>query len=79
MYAPCPPYSGGTPLALACELQVLRRRSGLTLREVAVTTRYSVGTCTAASRGKQLPTWDVTAAYTAAGGAVMTTLSVSDL
>jgi len=60
--------AGGALLALAHELRVLRHRAALTLREVAAATSYSVGTCTAASRGKQLPTWDVTAAYTRACG-----------
>jgi hypothetical protein len=60
--------SADAVVALAHALREARHRSCLTLRQVAEKTNYSVTTCTAASRGKELPTWQATVAFTRACG-----------
>jgi len=51
---------------LVHELRELRRRSGLTYRELARSTGLAVSTLSAAVNGRNLPSWSVTRAYTVA-------------
>ncbi|WP_067471677.1 DUF4407 domain-containing protein [Actinomadura hibisca] len=60
--------SAGAVAAFAQRLRELRRGSGLTLRQVAERAGYSPTTCTAAARGRTLPTWEVARAYVVACG-----------
>ncbi len=58
------------PLAdLANGLRALRVAAGITYRELADRSQYSISVLSAAAGGERLPTWDVTRAYvTACGG-----------
>ncbi|MFI7067892.1 helix-turn-helix transcriptional regulator [Kribbella sp. NPDC050124] len=49
--------------AFAAALQRVRRQAGLTYRELADRAHYSHAHLVRATSGKQLPTWDVTAAF----------------
>jgi transcriptional regulator with XRE-family HTH domain len=61
---------GGTgPVAdQARQLRLLREHAGLTLRDLAELTKYSLGTLSRATAGRALPTWEVTEAIVRACG-----------
>ncbi|WP_433166131.1 helix-turn-helix domain-containing protein [Kribbella sp. CA-247076] len=54
--------------AFAAALQRVRRQAGLTYRELAEHAHYSHAHLVRATGGKQLPSWDVTAAFLAGCG-----------
>ncbi|GAA2734045.1 DUF4407 domain-containing protein [Actinocorallia aurantiaca] len=57
------PATGDPRNAFTEHLKALRGQSGLTFREMAEQSNYSPTSLTAVTRGKKLPSWDVTAAF----------------
>src|SRR4051794_6536871 len=56
-------------LEFAEALRELRRRAGLSYRQLAAQTTYSPATLSIAANGRQLPSWGVVAAFAKACGA----------
>jgi hypothetical protein len=65
---PQKPLPDGPAAAVSAELRRLRERAGLTYRELADDSGFSLATVTAACGGRRLPTWQVTRACVVACG-----------
>jgi hypothetical protein len=65
---PQKPLPDGPAAAVGAELRRLRERAGLTYRQLADDSEFSLAAVTAACGGRRLPTWQVTSACTRACG-----------